>query len=136
MEGRKEFHEMTQFIEPSKEVKISIEKSNDDLEPMIDKMMLKFSHLAQDIFKNLDNISIAKCRKISKNWRNFIDNQKFQLIRKIQNFEENTRTFNGQWNKVLFAKTSVENIRELHFAVQHFFKFQTLLDLLATVRPQ
>ena len=80
----------------------------DNLEPMIDQMMLKFPHLAHDILKELDNISMANCRNISKQWRNFIDDQKFQFIRKIQRYRGNMRKFKVQWNKVI-AKTSVEN---------------------------
>ena len=70
----------------------SLKKENiyyDNLEPMIDQMMLKFPHLAHDILKELDNISMANCRNISKQWCNFIDVQKFQfneLLRVIKAF--------------------------------------------------
>ena len=65
-----------------KEVIINIE--NDELEPMINKMMLRFPHLAQDTFKELDNKSMVNCRKVSKIWCHFIDNQRCQWIRKMQ----------------------------------------------------
>ena len=37
-------------------------------QPTIDKMIVKFPHLAQEIFKELDYKSIANCQKVSKIW--------------------------------------------------------------------
>ena len=102
-----------------KEVIINIE--NDELEPMINKMMLRFPHLAQDTFKELDNKTMVNCRKVSKIWCNFIDNEKFQWVRKVQRYVFFKEMFNAQWNMVM-KKTPVGNIKELSLAVQQFFK--------------
>ena len=108
------------FRNSLKEIIINIEL-NEDLEPIIDKMIVKFPHLAQEIFKELDYKSIANCQKVSKIWFGFIDNQKFQCIRKMQEYKESMKYYNGQWNKVM-KKTPVQNIKELFVAVELFFE--------------
>ena len=100
------------------EVIINIE--NHDSEPMMDKIMLKFPNLAEDILKELENECVANFRKISKPWCKFIDNEKFVWIRKISMYRGNMQKFNKQWNKVI-RRTSVENAKELSITVQQFF---------------
>ena len=50
----------------------------------IDTLLLRFPSIAQDIFKELDNKSLIKCRKLSVPVQNFIDNEKFIWIRPMQ----------------------------------------------------
>ena len=52
----------------------------------LDEMMLRFPHIVQDAFKELDNKSLENCRNVSRACCDFIDNEKFYLVRKIQNY--------------------------------------------------
>ena len=52
----------------------------------IDTILLRFPSIAQDIFKELDNKSLIKCRKLSVPVQNFIDNEKFIWIRRMQKY--------------------------------------------------
>ena len=47
-------------------------------------LCLRFPSVAESIFKELDNKSLAKCRKAYQTWRTFMDDQKFSWIRKIR----------------------------------------------------
>ena len=102
------------------DVIINIE--NDDTGPMVDTMLLRFPHIGQGIFEQLDNKNLTKCRKISKPWSNFIDNQKFYWKRRIQRYRGSMQQYSNQWNKVL-KNTRWENVRALCIAVEYFFKY-------------
>ena len=39
--------------------------------------MLRFSHLSNLVFENLDNQSLVHCKLISRSWSNYIEQQKF-----------------------------------------------------------
>ena len=41
----------------------------------------RFSHLAEEIFQNLNNKGLAKCREVGRFWKNFIDERNYPWIR-------------------------------------------------------
>ena len=49
----------------------------------MDGLTLRFSHLAEKIFKSLNNETVAKCKETSKYWYSYLDAQKFVQIRVI-----------------------------------------------------
>ena len=49
----------------------------------MEEVLLRFSHLGENIFDLLDNKSLFKCRKICRTWSSFIADQKFPWIRVI-----------------------------------------------------
>ena len=79
--------------------------------PFVDEMMLRFPHILKDIFEELDNESLASCRKVSQSWCNFIDNSKYYWIRHIKKCV-NKHTFWKQWNQVL-KKLPTKDTKEL-----------------------
>ena len=89
--------------------------------PYIDEIMIRFPILFQGILIELDNKSLAKCRKINKNCQNFIDSERFVLFRKLQKYHSNMEEFFEQWKKVT-QNASKETIRELSVAVHNFFE--------------
>ena len=44
----------------------------------------RFPHLLEQIFENLNNWSLAKCRKVSASWKHMIDSQRGVCIRRIR----------------------------------------------------
>ena len=44
----------------------------------------RFPHLGEQILQNLCNESLTKCRRVNRNWRHFVDEQKILYIRKIE----------------------------------------------------
>ena len=43
--------------------------------------ILRFPHLAENIFQQLDNESLAKSREVDKLWRKFIDERNYPWLR-------------------------------------------------------
>ena len=86
-------------------------------DPVIDDMILRFPTIAEAIFKEVDNQSIAKCRNVSPLWCDFIDDQKLPWIRKIQKFRRKTEKFDLQWRKA-FKYAPIKMVKEVSVAVR------------------
>ena len=91
--------------------------------PYFDEIMIRFPILFQGILNELDNKSLAKCRKVNKEWQIFIDNEKFVSIRKLQKYHRNMEEFSEHWKKVT-RNASKEIIGELSVAVHKFFEVE------------
>ena len=89
--------------------------------PYIDEIVIRFPILFQGILNELDNKSLTKCRKIHKEWQNFIDNERFFSFRKLQKYHNNMEEFFEQWKKVT-QNASKETTGELSVAVHKFFE--------------
>ena len=99
----------------NKEVAIVI----DDIKTrFLDEMMLRFPHIVQDVFQELDDKSLTNCRNVSKACCDFIDNEKLYWVRKIQDFVS-MMEFHQQWKKVL-KNISTESTKEIFVAVEQF----------------
>ena len=88
--------------------------------PTIDKILLRFPAIAEDIFKELDSKSMVKCQKVSVTWQNFINNQKFLWIRKMQKWIGNMEQFYEQW-KLAIRNTPTDHVKEFSTVVEQFF---------------
>ena len=101
-----------------KEVTIVI----DDIKTSIlDEMMLRFPHIVRDIFKEVDNKSLTNCRNVSRACCDFIDDEKFYWVRKIQNYVS-MKNFMNQWRKVL-RNTPTENIKKIFVTTKQFVEY-------------
>ena len=87
----------------------------------IEDQFLRFPHLSEAIFNQLDNETLADCRTINTIWLNFIDRERFIWIRMIENLIGHISKFQDNWKKVL-AKTPQKIIKELAVAVQEFYR--------------
>ena len=52
----------------------------------MEEVLLRFPHLGQNIFESLTNQDLAQCREICQMWKDFIDVEKFFVIRRIRAF--------------------------------------------------
>lgn len=43
-----------------------------------------FPHIAEQIFEQLDNKSLTKCREVNKVWKSFIDERNYSWIRIVK----------------------------------------------------
>ena len=89
--------------------------------PTIDTMLSRFPAVAEDIFKELNNKSLTKCRKVSVQWQNFIDNQKFIWLRRILKYNASMTEFSDHW-KQMITNTSTDHVKELSTVVETFFE--------------
>ena len=81
-------------------------------------MMLRFLHIVQDVFEELDNKSLTHCRNVSRVCCDFIDDEKFYWVRKIQKYVF-MKNFLKQWQKVL-RNTPTETIKTIFVTVKQF----------------
>ena len=88
---------------------------------VINGIILRFPNVAQDIFKELDNETVTKCRNVSRLWCDYLDDQKFCWVRMIQRYHTNMKNEYQQWKKV-FKNTPVEFVKEISVTTQQFFK--------------
>ena len=89
---------------------------------IIEDMIHRFPHMANNIFKKLDTKDLKMCLKVSLKWSAFIHNQRFpwkRTIRKVRELYKQTN--NDEWNKVLkVAQKSI--LKHLLYAIQTFFE--------------
>ena len=50
----------------------------------MDEQFARFPHISEEIFDQLDDQNLVKCRRISKSWCNYLDDQKILYIRIIK----------------------------------------------------
>ena len=86
----------------------------------MEKIIIRFSHLAESIFDKLDDKTLTKCRSVSKKWKAFIDNQKTLHVRKIKTKIEEFHEVGDAWN-VVFKKGTTQEIMNLDDAVRKFY---------------
>ena len=85
-------------------------------------LSLRFPHLIENIFCELDNQNLVDFREVNRTFRSFIDNGRFRWIRIIRKFIGNiSNPHKESWKKVLH-KAPTQNIQELGKAVKKFFE--------------
>ena len=113
----------------------------------MEEIIIRFPVLAQEIFKNLDDKSLAKSKSTSRVWYSFMDTEKFywhRIIKKYSNSfdlesfintyasttlngvgddeelkEEAYIKFKKSW-QVVMEKTGINMVKELGLAIKHF----------------
>ena len=88
---------------------------------MTNNLIVRFPAIAEMIFNQLENCSIANCRKVNESWRSFIDDQKLPWIRKILKFSGSLTGFHDQWIQII-ARTPINVVKELAVNVDFFSK--------------
>ena len=98
----------------------------------MEEVLLRFVHLAEDIFDSLDDKSLVNCKKVSKIWNSFIEGQKFPWIRLIKRHDEKSNKKHTdcqqKWRK-LFQKTKFEDVRQFAKRLQRKFLGTTLFQI-------
>ena len=89
----------------------------------LDEIMLRFPHLVQDVFVELDNKSLANCRKVSRAFCDFIDDEKLFWVRKIQNYVC-MKKFQQHWKKVL-RNVPTQDVKDIFWGVQQILKYNS-----------
>ena len=87
---------------------------------MMEVLILRFPHLVENIFDQLNNENLAKCSEASKTCHNYVVKQKFFHCRKIKRRLEKNQVFGEFWKKVL-SKANTEITLQLSLAVEKFF---------------
>ena len=78
----------------------------------MEEVLLRFVRLGEDIFDSLDNKNLVKCRKITRTWNSFIEDQKFAWVRIIEKCDRKT---NKKYeDRQLKLKTLLSQIKSNH----------------------
>ena len=84
-------------------------------------MLRRLPHIGKQIFDSLNNVSLMRCKKISREWYDFIDVQKFTWIRIIKkHVKESNPTYTEcpkHWQQ-LFRQTTTKQVIKLASAIQ------------------
>ena len=99
----------------------------------MEEVTLRFSHLGEKIFAQLDNLSLARSREVSKTWKTFLDQQKFLHIRSIQSYIEKKHKIGEPW-KNFFKKSNKKMILMLNSAFKEVcsrYQGSVLEDIIA-----
>ena len=59
----------------------------------MEEVFLRFPHIGIKIFEKLDDSNLAKCREVSKSWKNFIDSEELPRKRIHRNWEKTLQDY-------------------------------------------
>ena len=85
-------------------------------ESIMDNVLLRFPHLGESIFEQLDNESLAKSREVCDFWRIFINDQKLPWIRMIKSYIKVL----DPWQE-LIKISRVETLQEMACTVHQYY---------------
>jgi hypothetical protein len=88
---------------------------------MIDVFINRFPLVSNHLLDLLDNTTLVRCQKASRELNNFIKNEKIVWLRIIRLYKGNIIGFEDSWKKTI-EKDSVDNIKQLAITTQNFFK--------------
>ena len=83
-----------------------------------EELILRFPHLGEAIFDNLDDKRVTKCVEVNETLQNFIYEQKSYWIRKIKCFFGRNILFRNEWLRVL-KRPSLKIAKLMFLAIQH-----------------
>ena len=87
----------------------------------MEEIFFRFSHLGEQIFEQLDNESLATCKKVDRLWHGYLEQQKFHHIRTIVETVKKFHDFGNSWKKTL-VKASTQIVLDLRKAVDVFYR--------------
>ena len=87
----------------------------------MEDMLLRFPHIAGNIFGELDDLSMINSKEVSKLWRVFLDEEKVQWYRILQKYAELRVKFWDEW-KMVIKNTPAEIIKTLAIGTHNFFE--------------
>ena len=87
----------------------------------MEKLFLIFPHLSEMIFDNLNDDSLANCKKVSRSWSIYLRQQKFVLIRIIKKTVKKMFAHEGAWIEIL-KKADANTVVELGLSLDLFRK--------------
>ena len=93
---------------------------------------VRFSSVA--IFNGLDNKSLVKCKEVSEVWCDYINEEKFYLIRIIRSTVAKFHNVGKDWENV-FKKGTTNTVNELKCCVEQFYQKKYNLDFYKGLTP-
>ena len=83
----------------------------------MENLCKRFPHLAEGIFDQVDDKSLNKCKEISGEVLEFLDNERFFGIRIVMKCKRRLKDFSKLWKQVqVVNKTPVETMKQIAIA--------------------
>ena len=86
----------------------------------MDQVILRIPFLAESIFAEADNNTLAKCKIVGETWARFIDMKKVKWVRIILKYAGNMTEFADYW-RALVRRVPVKIVKEIALTVEDFF---------------
>ena len=98
-------------------------------------MLTRLPHIGAKIFDSLDNLSLLKCKEVSRTWYDFMDDQKFPWVRMIKTYiKESNKMYTEcpkHWHK-LFRKIKTLHVKKFACEIQKDIALKIRLDCTST----
>ena len=78
----------------------------------MENILTLFPHVGENIFKNLNNKELVRCREVNKTWKDFIDNNRLIWTRIIQAHTKDIKRHQNDW-KLVLNKASFQVLKKL-----------------------
>ena len=100
--------------------------------PSIEEILTRFPHIGEQIFANLNDQNLTKCREVCDSWRTFLDGEKLIWTRIIMSYIEDTNSWN--WKKFL-STTSTPMLCKIARRIEVFYKCELNIGLCEEMSP-
>ena len=85
----------------------------------MEDLRIRFPHIAEQIFENLDNYDLGVCREVCISWKDFIDSKKFYwigIVAKYLNYKEKESL------RVIFKLSNLATVKNLALTTLDYFQ--------------
>ena len=100
----------------------------------MEELILRFPHLSESIFREIDSENLVKCREVHELWCNHLDAQKFLKMRMIKATVKQFHEISNAWTRV-FKTATTQTILDLGEAVQIFYQRSSVLKYQSGIAP-
>ena len=90
------------------------------MEKVLKSVLERFPNLRLEIFNNLDNQNLTKCKEVSRSHRRFLEDEKLLWTRRLTKYYVDHPEFKKEW-KLVMKKVPIEIVKELALAVEQFY---------------
>ena len=96
---------------------------SDSSKPSVEEVLNRFPHIGEQIFKNLNDQNLAKCREVCDPWMTFLDSERLIWTRIILSHIEETNSWN--WEKFI-STTSTPMLCNVARRIRLFYKSEQI----------
>ena len=101
--------------------------------PYMEEVLTRFHHLGEQIFANLDDQNLTKCREVCDPWMTFLDCEKLIWTRIILSHIEETNSWN--WKKFL-STTSTPKLCKISRKIRFFYKSEPICYIFESIHRE
>ena len=88
----------------------------------MEEFLARFPGIGREIFNQLDNKNLSKCKEVSRYQCKFLEDDRLLWTRMIKKYKANHVEFKDAW-KLVVVKVPVEIVKELAIATEKFYTF-------------